>query len=209
MSFSHAAVLNISNVSRECQVKRKTCEGYLEILEDLLLGFRLEVFSKRAQRELAAHPKLFFFDTGVFRANRPTGPLDAPEGIDGAALEGLVARHLRAWCDYSNGTHTLSYWQTRSKVAAQPGGFEDFFREVAAAWGDMEAFVRINENYRLDMDFDSVPELCQRFGLTFPKILESLGIRRKAPCFNPRYDRPLSAPVKLLRGAANGDDRSG
>ncbi len=116
MSFSHAAVLNLSNVARDCQVKRKTCEGYLEILEDLLLGFRLDVFSKRAQRELAAHPKFYFFDTGVFRANRPKGPLDAPEEIDGAALEGLVAQHLRAWCDYSGGNHSLYYWQTRSKV---------------------------------------------------------------------------------------------
>ena len=51
-----------------------------------------------------------------------------------------------------------------------PGGFEDFFREVAMAWGDVDAFVRINEKYRLDMDFDSVPVLCKRFGLTFPKI---------------------------------------
>jgi predicted AAA+ superfamily ATPase len=116
ISFSHAAVLNLSNVSRECQVKRKTCEGYLEILEDLLLGFRLDVFSKRAQRQLATHPKFYFFDTGVFRANRPKGPLDAPEEIDGAALEGLVGQHLRAWCDYSKGQHSLHYWQTRSKV---------------------------------------------------------------------------------------------
>ena len=116
MSFSHASILNLSNVSRECQVKRKTCEGYLEILEDLLLGFRLEVFSKRARRELAVHPKFYFFDTGVFRANRPKGPLDAPEEIDGAALEGLIAQHLRAWCDYSTGNHSLHYWQTRSKV---------------------------------------------------------------------------------------------
>jgi uncharacterized protein len=34
MSFSHAAVLNLANVSREAQVSRKTVEGYLEILED-------------------------------------------------------------------------------------------------------------------------------------------------------------------------------
>ncbi len=116
MSFSHAAVLNLSNVARECQVKRKTCEGYLEILEDLLLGYRLEVFTKRAQRELAAHPKFYFFDTGAYRANRPAGPLDAPEEIEGAALEGLVAQHLRAWCDYSDDGHQLYYWQTRSRV---------------------------------------------------------------------------------------------
>ena len=116
MSFSHAGVLNLSNVSRECQVKRKTCEGYLGILEDLLLGYRLEVFARRAQRELAAHPKFYFFDTGVFQANRPRGPLDAPEEIEGSALEGLVAQHLRAWCDYSDGGHCLYYWQTRSRV---------------------------------------------------------------------------------------------
>jgi len=116
MSFSHAAVLNLSNVARECQVKRKTCEGYLQILEDSLLGFRLDVFTRRAKRELATHPKLYFFDTGVFRANRPSGPLDAPEEIEGAALEGLVAQHLRAWCDYAEGNHVLYYWQTRSQV---------------------------------------------------------------------------------------------
>lgn len=116
MSFSHASVLNLSNVSRDCQVSRKTVEGYLEILEDLLLAFRLPVFTKRARRELAAHRKFYFFDAGVFRANRPAGPLDAPSELDGLALEGLVAQHLRAWCDYSSGNHTLHYWQTRSQV---------------------------------------------------------------------------------------------
>jgi predicted AAA+ superfamily ATPase len=109
-------VLNLTNVSREAQVSRKTVEGYLEILEDLLLGFRLEVFTKRAKRELAAHPKFYFFDAGVFRANRPAGPLDSTTELDGAALEGLVAQHLHAWCDYSQGKHVLHYWQTRSRV---------------------------------------------------------------------------------------------
>lgn len=116
ISFSQAAVLNLANVARECHVNRKTVEGYLEILEDLLLSFRVPVFTRRARRELAVHPKFFFFDAGVFRANRLSGPLDSPAEIDGAALEGLVAQHLRAWCDYSRGNHQLYYWQTRSKV---------------------------------------------------------------------------------------------
>jgi predicted AAA+ superfamily ATPase len=116
ISFSQAAVLNLANISRECHVNRKTVEGYLEILEDLLLAFRVPVFTRRAQRELAAHPKFFLFDAGVFRANRPSGPMDAPSEIHGAALESLVAQHLRAWCDYSGGNHQLHYWQTRSKV---------------------------------------------------------------------------------------------
>lgn len=51
-----------------------------------------------------------------------------------------------------------------------PAGFENYFREVAAAWGDLEQFARINERYELDMDFESVPGLCERFGLTFPEL---------------------------------------
>ena len=118
VSFSHAAVLNVSNVAREAQVNRKTVEGYLEILQDLLLAFRLPVFTKRARRATAAHPKFYLFDVGVFRSLRPRGPLDRPHEIEGAALEGLVAQHLRAWAAYGRGDFELAYWRTRSGVEA-------------------------------------------------------------------------------------------
>lgn len=51
-----------------------------------------------------------------------------------------------------------------------PAGFENYFREVAAAWGDLNKFAEINKKYSLDMDFESVPKLCERFGLTFPEL---------------------------------------
>lgn len=51
-----------------------------------------------------------------------------------------------------------------------PAGFENYFREVAESWGDVEKFAEINGKYSLDMDFDSVPGLCERFGLTFPEL---------------------------------------
>jgi len=51
-----------------------------------------------------------------------------------------------------------------------PAGFENYFREVAAAWGDPSAFTAINDRYAIEMRFDSVPDLCSRFGLTFPAI---------------------------------------
>ena len=116
ISFSHASVLNISNVARESHVQRKTVAAYLEVLEDLLLAYRIPVFTRRARREVAAHPKFYYFDAGVFRSLRPRGPLDRPEELDGAALEGLVAQHLRAWIAYSTGDFELSYWRTRSGV---------------------------------------------------------------------------------------------
>ncbi len=112
VSFSHGAMLNISNVARECKVERKVVEGYVGILEDLLLAYRIPVFTKRAKRAVASHPKFYFFDAGIYSALRPSGPLDRPEEKSGAALEGLVAQHLRAWIDYRNPGCELSYWRT-------------------------------------------------------------------------------------------------
>ena len=113
MSFSHGAVLNASAVARECEIERRTVVNYIEILEDLLLGFRIPVFTRRAKRKTIAHPKFYYFDTGVFRSLRPRGPLDSDAEIHGAGLEGLVAQHLRAWVDYSNARQSLAYWHTR------------------------------------------------------------------------------------------------
>jgi predicted AAA+ superfamily ATPase len=116
VSFSHAAVLNIANVAREAQVNRKTVESYITILEDLLLATRVPVFTRRAKRQTVAHPKFFLFDAGVFRSLRPRGPLDRPEEVAGAALEGLVAQHLAGWIAYSERDCDLFYWRTRSGV---------------------------------------------------------------------------------------------
>ena len=112
-SFSHGAQLNVSAVARECEVERKTAAGYMSILEDVLLAFRLPVFRKRAKRATVAHDKFYFFDAGVFRSVRPKGPLDRPEEMDGQALEGMVAQHLRAWAAYSRFDARLHFWRTR------------------------------------------------------------------------------------------------
>ena len=114
ISFSHGSLLNLAEVARECQVGRKTVEGYLEILEDLLLSFRIPVFTRRAKRHLVAHDKFYYFDAGVYRSIRPQGPLDSPPEIEGMALEGLIAQHLRAWASYRSVPAELCYWRTKS-----------------------------------------------------------------------------------------------
>lgn len=115
MSFSHGSVLNASQIARDCHIGRKTVEGYIAVLEDLLLGFKVNVFTKRAKRLLQSHPKFYFFDVGVFRTLRPQGPLDIGESLEGAALEGLVAQHLKAWISYSRAKAELYYWRTKAK----------------------------------------------------------------------------------------------
>ena len=116
MSFSHGALINVSNIARECFVARKTVESYLHILDDLLLSFHLEIFSKRAKRALSSHIKFYFFDVGVFRSLRPTSVMDRREELEGPAVEGLVAQHLKAWVDAQRELHQLQFWRTSSGV---------------------------------------------------------------------------------------------
>ena len=111
-SLTNGSVLNKSAVARECSVERKVVENYFSIVEDLLLGGMLPAFTKRAQRRLRLQPKFYFFDVGVFRAIRPSGVLDRPEEIDGAALETLVLQELRAINDYCELGFSLFYWRT-------------------------------------------------------------------------------------------------
>lgn len=111
-SFSQAQLLNISAVARECAVHRKVCENYFSILEDLLIAKRIPVFTKKAKRRIIMHPKFYFFDAGIYRALRPKGPLDAPEDIDGAALETLVWQELVAQNHYLGYGYDFYFWRT-------------------------------------------------------------------------------------------------
>jgi uncharacterized protein len=116
-SFSQGTVLNISSVARDCSVERKVVENYFTILEDLLIAYRIPVFAKRAKRRLAAHPKFYFFDVGLYRTLRPRGPLDMPEEIGGHAVETLILQELYAINAYFGLGYRIFYWMTSKNTA--------------------------------------------------------------------------------------------
>ena len=61
---------------------------------------------------MTAHSKFFFFDVGVYRTIRPTGPLDRPEEIEGSALETLVFQELNSLNKNLNLDYQIYYWRT-------------------------------------------------------------------------------------------------
>lgn len=115
-SFSQGSILNISSVARDCGVERKVVENYFTILEDLLIAYKIPVFSKRAKRRLAAHPKFYFFDAGIYRTLRPSGPLDLPEEIEGHAFETLFLQELLAINAYFELGYDIFYWMTANNI---------------------------------------------------------------------------------------------
>lgn len=115
-SFSQGAPLNVSSVARDCSVERKVVESYFSILEDLLIAYRIPVFTKKAKRRMVNHPKFYFFDTGLYRTLRPAGPLDMPEEIEGHAIETLFLQELTAVNSYLRLGYNISYWMTSNNT---------------------------------------------------------------------------------------------
>ncbi len=113
-SFSQGQVLNMSAIARETGVNQKNISNYFTILEDLLLGYTLPIFNKRAKRQTIQHPKFYFFDVGVYRALRPQGLMDIQAEIDGVAFETLFLQSARAINDYYELDYQFYYWRTLS-----------------------------------------------------------------------------------------------
>ena len=111
-SFSQGSVLNISTVAREASIKQKTATSYFDLLEDMLISYRLPTFTKRAKRKVIQHSKFYFFDVGIFKTIRPTGILDSEQEVNGPALETLVLQELLAINDYHELGYEINYWRT-------------------------------------------------------------------------------------------------
>ena len=103
-------------MAREAEIQRMTVKGYFQILQDLLIGYMLPPFTKRAKRRLVCHPKFYYFDPGVFRAIRPMGPYDRPQELGGACLETLVYQQISSINELLSLGYTLYYFRTASGV---------------------------------------------------------------------------------------------
>lgn len=109
-------VTNVANVSREAQVARQTVQGFFEILVDTLLGQWLPAWRPRRATKVLAHPKFYFFDSGVARAlgGRLAYP-PTPEEM-GTLFETYILHEVRAWLAYTGRGYPVSYFRTHDGV---------------------------------------------------------------------------------------------
>ena len=108
-AFFHGQVLNISSLARDAGAHRNTIAGYVEVLEDTLLAYRLPAYQPRLKVKEQQHPKLYFIDSGIVRAlKRQIGQVAIDE--KGALFEGWVCHVLRASINYSDLADDLYYW---------------------------------------------------------------------------------------------------
>jgi predicted AAA+ superfamily ATPase len=105
-------LLNTAAVAREAAVAVRTVSEYFQILEDTLIGFRLEAWRRSARKRLVAHPRFYLFDTGVTNAlnRRLTAALDPV--TRGRLFEQWLVLECRRLIDYAASETQLFFWRT-------------------------------------------------------------------------------------------------
>ncbi len=105
----HGQAINVAGMARDSGTARTTVNGYLQILEDTLLTFRLPGFESRLRVRERKLPKLYWADPGLIRAVKGnTGPVGEEER--GALFEGWILGLLRAYAEEGNLFDEIFYW---------------------------------------------------------------------------------------------------
>lgn len=105
-------IINYENIARESATKGKTVKGYFEILSDTLIGFILPAWDQSVRKQLALHPKFYFFDNGIISGT--LGTLDSIKFPDfsGKLFEQWIINEVKAYISYNLLPIKMHFWRT-------------------------------------------------------------------------------------------------
>lgn len=86
--------IDISKYAAASMVDRSTARRFFEILEDTLVMYPVEPFSRSSKRRLVQHPRFYFFDTGVL--NGVLGNFTVSSDRMGNLFENLILQLLKS-----------------------------------------------------------------------------------------------------------------
>jgi predicted AAA+ superfamily ATPase len=108
--------VNFSRIGKAAGVSGITIESFFQILTDILLVRRIDVWSFSVKTQIASAPKYIFFDTGVLNALR--GELNVPikpaSFRFGKLFETLVINQIHALNEYHRCDFKSYFWRTAS-----------------------------------------------------------------------------------------------
>lgn len=114
-ALSNAQLLAYQSIASDVGLSPTTIAEYYNILQDTLIGFRLEPWLESKKRKAIQTAKFYFFDIGV--SNYICGRNNiAPKTKEwGDAFEHFIALEIRAWIMYSASRRKMYFWRNQSK----------------------------------------------------------------------------------------------
>ncbi len=106
-------LINYSNIASDLGVAVNTVKEYFQILDDTLVGFRLEPWRNGKKRKSVATSKYFLFDMGVCQTLQNLAE-EIPSQA-GTSFEQFVINEVRAYVSYSRIRTGLAFWRTQNQ----------------------------------------------------------------------------------------------
>lgn len=113
-SLCNAEQINYQKIAADAQVKGNTVRDYFDILEDTLIGDRVNPFKPYEDRKFVSSPKFYFFDIGVCLHVTKKNAAHLSNDEMGKALETLIYGELKAYKSYVSGDTEIFYWRTQT-----------------------------------------------------------------------------------------------
>lgn len=111
-------ILNLSKIAKDIGVDWTTINNYFDILEDTLLGVRLEAYHASIRKRQRQSPKFYFFDLGICRSiqNSLHSPPVPGTSDYGDLFEHLVIIEIYRLNILLKKNYQLSYLRTQNNV---------------------------------------------------------------------------------------------
>jgi predicted AAA+ superfamily ATPase len=135
-AISNAELINFTNLARDAGISAKVARGYVEILEDTLLGFRLKPWTKTPKRRMTRTDKFYLFDVGVANFLARSKPMLKSREF-GKSFEHFILMEIKAFQKYLEPDLELRFWRTSTG------------QEVDFILGDMQAAIEIKGSDRI------------------------------------------------------------
>jgi len=108
-------LLNAASVARDAALANRTVQEYFQILEDTLIGFRLEPWRRGVRARLVGHPRFYLFDTGVTNAlNRRLTQEELDPVTRGRLFEQWIVLECQRHVDLARSEARLFFWRTNT-----------------------------------------------------------------------------------------------
>jgi uncharacterized protein len=110
----HGKQFNASSLAKLTGISSQSILSYFSILEDTLLGFKLNGWNESLKKQLRLSPKFYFIDNGIASALRGELNLEISPRTSryGELFEAFVVQEIYKLNDYFQKDFKLSYWQT-------------------------------------------------------------------------------------------------
>lgn len=157
-------IVSYTNIAKDILSDPKMVSNYYDILEDTLLGFKLNSYHSSIRKRQRAAPKFYFFDTGVARtlAGKVDQILSEKTFEYGQAFEAFVINEIYRHLTYAERQFQLSYLRVDDDLEI------DLIIERA---GMPTYLVEIKSTNRVD---ERSVRTLEHFGSDFPKALRLL-----------------------------------